>query len=99
MPSPQRTRPRMRVARRDEEARMIQPSAAGTQEARIVLFGPNLPPQYPPSRQPTIEPRLMLLAEINIVIIRLTFVLSLVFGNTPVFLIYFSIFLVMKYLS
>ena len=38
-------------------------------------------------------------SKINVVIIRLTFVLSLVFGNTPVFLIYFSIFLVMKYLS
>ncbi len=37
-------------------------------------------------------------SKINVVIIRLTFVLSLVFGNAPVFLIYLSIYLVMKFL-
>jgi len=37
-------------------------------------------------------------SKINVVIIRLIFVLSLIFGNTPVFLIYFSIYLLMKYL-
>ena len=37
-------------------------------------------------------------SKINVVIIRLTFVLSLIFGNAPVFLMYFSIYLVMKYL-
>ncbi len=37
-------------------------------------------------------------SKINVVIIRLTFVLSLIFGNAPVFLIYLSIYLVMKYL-
>lgn len=37
-------------------------------------------------------------SKINVVIIRLTFVLSLIFGNAPVFLMYFSIYLVIKYL-
>ena len=37
-------------------------------------------------------------SKINVVIIRLTFILSLIFGNAPVFLIYLSIYLVMKYL-
>jgi len=37
-------------------------------------------------------------SKINVVIIRLTFVLSLIFGNALVFLMYFSIYLVMKYL-
>ena len=68
IPSPQRTRPSMSVAKSGEEAMRIQPSAAGRHEARIVLFGPNLPPQYPPSRQPTMEPILILLAKINIII-------------------------------
>ena len=35
-------------------------------------------------------------SKINVVIIRLTFVLSLIFGNAPVFLMYFSIYLVMN---
>jgi len=37
-------------------------------------------------------------SKINVVIIRLTFVLSFVFGNAPVFLMYLSIYLVMKFL-
>ena len=37
-------------------------------------------------------------SKINVVIIRLTFVLSLGFGNAPVFLMYLSIYLVMKFL-
>ncbi len=37
-------------------------------------------------------------SKINVVIIRFVFVLSLIFGNSPVFLIYFSIYFVMKYL-
>ena len=37
-------------------------------------------------------------SKINVVIIRLTFVLSLILGNALVFLMYFSIYLVMKYL-
>ncbi len=37
-------------------------------------------------------------SKINVVIIRLIFVLSLIFGNALVFLMYFSIYLVMKYL-
>ena len=37
-------------------------------------------------------------SKINVVIIRLTFVLSLVFGNAPVFLMYLSIYLVVKFL-
>lgn len=37
-------------------------------------------------------------SKINVVIIRLTFVLSIIFGNAPVFLMYFSIYLVIKYL-
>ena len=37
-------------------------------------------------------------SKINVIIIRLTFILSLIFGNVPVFLIYLSIYLVMKYL-
>ena len=36
-------------------------------------------------------------SKINVIIIRFTFILSLFFGNAPVFLIYFSIYLVMKY--
>ena len=72
MPSPHRTRPSMSVAKSGETAIRIQPSAAGRHEARIVLFGPNLPPQYPPRRQPTMEPILILLAEI-IIILCLTF--------------------------
>ena len=41
---PQRTRPSKRVAKYGEEAMMTQPRAAGKQEARMVLLGPNLPP-------------------------------------------------------
>jgi len=36
--------------------------------------------------------------KINVITIRLTFILSLIFGNAPVFLMYLSIYLVMKYL-
>ena len=35
-------------------------------------------------------------SKINVVIIRLAFVLSLIFGNSPIFLIYFSILFLNK---
>ena len=41
---PQRNLPRRRVAKNGEEAMVTQPRAAGIQEVRIVLLGPNLPP-------------------------------------------------------
>jgi hypothetical protein len=41
------------------------PSIAGKPENMILRLGPNLPPQYPPMRQPRICPRLTLLAEIK----------------------------------
>jgi len=37
-------------------------------------------------------------SKINVLIIRLVFVLSLIFGNAPAFIIYFSIYFVIKYL-
>ena len=59
---PERILPSIRVERCGEEAMKIQPRAPGIHEASIVLFGPNLPPQYPPRREPTIWPILILLA-------------------------------------
>jgi len=38
-------------------------------------------------------------SKINVVIIRFVFVFVFIFGNSPVFLMYFSIYFVMKYLS
>ena len=62
---PERILPSMSVERCGEEAMMIQPRAPGIHEASIVLFGPNLPPQYPPRRFPAINPMRKLLAEIS----------------------------------
>ena len=61
---PERIRPSIRVERWGEEDMMIQPRAPGIHEVSIVLFGPNLPPQYPPRRFPMIKPMRKLLAEI-----------------------------------
>ena len=62
--SPQRIRPSIRVDRWGEQEMRAQPTTAGRQEARIVLLGPNLPPQYPPRRAPAISPMRTLLARI-----------------------------------
>ena len=61
---PQRIRPSIKLDRWGEQEIRIQPTAAGRQEARTVLLGPNLPPQYPPRRAPTISPMRTLLAGI-----------------------------------
>ena len=61
--TPHRTRPARRRGRLGERAMVSQPRAEGRQVRRVVSLGPNLPPQYPPSREPTNIAMLMMLAE------------------------------------
>ena len=62
--TPQRTRPARRRGRLGERAMVSQPRAEGRQVRRVVSLGPNIPPQYPPSREPANIARLMMLAEV-----------------------------------
>ena len=63
--TPQRTRPARRRGRLGERAMVSQPRAEGRQVRRVVSLGPNIPPQYPPSREPANIARLMMLAEVR----------------------------------
>ena len=61
--NPQTSLAAIRTPMWEEKAIEIQPIIAGIPENNIVFLGPNLPPQNPPTRQPTICPRFRLLAE------------------------------------
>jgi hypothetical protein len=61
--NPQTTLAAIRTPMCEEKAIEIQPTIAGIPENNIVCLGPNLSPQKPPTRQPKICPRFILLAE------------------------------------